>query len=145
MKKLGLLGALALLLAFPAHAQIVGWIDCRHLRTDEKFGYIKVALMDGNLEVRSATRHFGAPPLVTGRNEIIFREIEGPAQVTGMRLACEIYSFPGSGIKTEETEYTVNWEKALAVPDGVKVKPALALTLVEVTPGLWRAFIGKAP
>lgn len=134
-----------LLLSFPAQAQIVGWIDCRHTLAGEKFGYIKVALMDGNKEVRSAVRDFSV--LKPGRNDILFREVVGPAQLTGMRLNCEIIvpESANNGIESEESGYTVNWRKALDIPLAVTIKPALALTLMEVTPGSWRAYIGIAP
>lgn len=133
------------LLSFPAQAQVVGWIDCRHTLAGERFGYIKVALMDGNREVRSVVRDFSV--LKPGRNDILFREMIGPAQLTGMRLNCEIIvpESANNGIASEESGYTVNWVKPLDVPLGVTIKPALALILVEVTPGSWRAYIGKAP
>lgn len=133
---------LLLLLAFPAHAQVVGWSDCRHNVTGEKFGYIKVALMDGNKEVRSAVRDFSA--LKSGANRIEFRELTGPAQVTGMRLACEIITPTTSDLSSEEPQYTLNWRKAVVLEAGATIKPALTITLQQMPDG-WRAYIGKAP
>lgn len=133
----------ALLLApVLAHAQIVGWLDCKHDAPGEKFGYIRIVLMDGNREMRTAVRDFSV--LKAGANDIAFREVEGPAQVTGMRLGCEIITAPTSDLESEETQYTLNWRKKLVLADGEKAKPVLRLMLTQTSVG-WRAYIGKAP
>ncbi len=136
---------LLLLASFSAEAQVVGWIDCRHTAPGEKFGYIKVALMDVNTERKSSIKQFSL--LKPGANTIQFTSITGPAQFTGMRLGCEIIvpEELQNGVASEEPQYTVNWRTPLIIPDGMKIAPALGLTLIEFSPGQWRAFIGNAP
>ena len=135
---------LACLLLFSAsvNAQVVGFIQCWHDAPGEKFGYITVTLMDGNTPRRSKTSYFDK--LKPGVNTIEFSSITGPAQFTGMRLACEII-VPESlenGIASEETEYTINWRKPLSLASGTTASPKLGLML-EATANGWRAYIGK--
>jgi hypothetical protein len=131
------------LLALPAHAQVVGWVACENLRTDEKITFVKIALMDGNLERRSAVRAFDT--LKPGMNEIAFSKLTGPAEITGMRIHCTIVTNPATGVASEAGQYTLNWAKTLQVPTGVTASPKIGVSLTELAPARWRASVGQVP
>lgn len=131
------------LIASPATAQVVGWADCRHTRTDEDMVLVQIALMNGKVE-----RWSGDVTLPKTKAPGVTLQFEAKPlnyTITGMRIECS-FDLPASPeLEGIDHATTLRWRAIhhIKVPAGVG--PKFGVNIVETSPGLWRAFIGKAP
>jgi hypothetical protein len=133
--------ALLALIALPAYAQVVGWAKCEHTQLDEKLLSVQIALMNGKVErwesAVIAEPQSKAPGLV-----IEFEAKTLNYTITGFRLKC---SFAVPGLEGTDHEATVRWLPINHVKIPAGTAPKFAVNIVETSPGLWRAKIGKVP
>lgn len=140
MRKLALLSCL---LALPAQAQVPSWIACSHTRTDEKLVEVRVALIEAG--ATSDGKQYGKDPVVfkapLKTQVAVFEPVAVATKIIGMRFTC-VWLMPPP-LTRDVSIRTHYWEKPLSASVGAV--PKLTVTVVETAPGLWRAFIGKAP
>ena len=128
---------LLFLLALPAFAQDIGWAACSHTRTDEKLVSVRVSFMVGDEEW--SYRTLSGASLKT--QVLTFKQAVAPTPLDGMKLDCRI-SHPELSRPARHFVH-MPWKAPIVIPAGVS--PKLAINVVETSPGLWRAYIGKAP
>lgn len=133
----------AALIAGTASAQIPGYLDCFHTRTDETLVLVRVALLEPAKTGRG--RQYGDPRELTGANiktqVVTFDEAGVATKIIGFRLTCA-WEMP-SPIDYHEFTFTQYWEATNHIPIAVGVNPGLGVLVEEPGPSLKKVTIGK--